>query len=205
MQWNQRQHGSAERQGGRVCREAGGRVTTNMLVRELDLHVPVADARRLEVVVDGLPLFGGAQLAIDTTLVSVLHCDGTARPRTANEDGVVLAIARQRKERTCPELVGPRARARLVVLAGEVAGRWSEETRSFVSQLAKARGRKEPAILRRRAEQAWRMRWMSILGCSAAKAFASSLLNLKAGGADGETPCSHEVMGDFRMSEIDMV
>ena len=111
---------------------------------------------------------GGAQLAIDTTLVSVLHCDGTARPRTANEDGVVLAIARRRKERTCLELVGPHAR--LVVLAGEVAGRWSEETRSFVSQ-----------------------------------AFASSLLNLKAGGADGETPCSHEVMGDFRMSEIDMV
>ena len=59
------------------------------------------------------------------------------RPRTANEDGVVLAIARWRKEWTCPELVGPRARARLVVLAGEVAG-WSEETRSFVSQFAKA-------------------------------------------------------------------
>ena len=87
----------------------------------------------------------------------------------------------------------------------EVAGKWSEETRSFVSKLAKARGRIEPAILRRRAEQAWRMRWMSILGCSAAKAFASSLLNLKAGGADGETFCSHEVMGDFRMSQIDMV
>ena len=49
------------------------------------------------------------------------------------------------------------------------------------------------------------VRWMSILGCSAAKAFASSLLNLKAGGADGETPNSHDVMGDFRMSEIDMV
>ena len=42
---------------------------------ELDLHVPSADARKLDVVVDGLPLFG---LAIDTTLVSVLHCDGIA-------------------------------------------------------------------------------------------------------------------------------
>ena len=29
--------------------------------------------RRLEVVVDGLPLFGGAQLAVDTTLVCALH------------------------------------------------------------------------------------------------------------------------------------
>ena len=94
---------AVESAAARVCREAGGRVTTNMLVRELDLHVPVAYAGRLEVVVDGLPLFVGALLAIDTTLVSVLHCDGTARPRIANEDGVVLAIARQRKERTVPE------------------------------------------------------------------------------------------------------
>ena len=38
-------------------------MTTNVMVRDLDLAVPnAADARRLEVVVDGLPLFGGAQL-----------------------------------------------------------------------------------------------------------------------------------------------
>ena len=54
----------------RVCGEAGGRVTTNVFVRNMDLGVPwAADSRRLEVVVDGLPLFGGVQLA-DTTLVS---------------------------------------------------------------------------------------------------------------------------------------
>ena len=35
------------------------------------------DNRRLEVVVDGLPLFGGSQLAIDTTLVCAMHCDGS--------------------------------------------------------------------------------------------------------------------------------
>ena len=32
----------------------------------------------MEVVADGLPLHGGAQLAIDTTMVSLLHRDGTA-------------------------------------------------------------------------------------------------------------------------------
>ena len=53
----------------RICREAGGRVRTNMFVRDMDLDVPVNDGRRLEVVVDGLPLHGGAQLAVDTT-----HC-----------------------------------------------------------------------------------------------------------------------------------
>ena len=53
----------------RVCREASGRVATNLFVRNMDLGVTRAgDNRRLEVVVDGLPLFGGAQLAVDTTL-----------------------------------------------------------------------------------------------------------------------------------------
>ena len=37
----------------RVCREAGGRVSTNVLVRDLNLPGPVKDARPLEVVVDG--------------------------------------------------------------------------------------------------------------------------------------------------------
>ena len=37
------------------------------------------DGRRLEVVADGLPLHGGAQLAIDTTMVSPLHSNGVAR------------------------------------------------------------------------------------------------------------------------------
>ena len=90
----------------RVCREAGARVSTNVMVRDLDLLAPQAlDGRRLEVVAEGLPLFGGMQLAIDATLVSPLHCDGTARPGAAHIDGVALQVARRRKERTYPELV----------------------------------------------------------------------------------------------------
>ena len=54
----------------RICREAKGRVRTNMFVRDMDLAVlEVPDSRRLGVVVDGLPLRGGAQLALDITLV----------------------------------------------------------------------------------------------------------------------------------------
>ena len=46
----------------RICREAGARVMTNVLVRDLDLNLhDHVDAHRLEIVVDGLPLFGGAQ------------------------------------------------------------------------------------------------------------------------------------------------
>ena len=191
---------SAESAAARVCREAGGRVTLNMMVRDMDLAVPHAhDTRRLEVVADGLPLFGGAQLAIDTTLVSTLHCDGSARRGAAHRDGAALVTARRKKERTYPELIGPHARARLVVFAGEVGGRWSDETRSFLCQLARAKARSEPSILRGRAEQAWRLRWASTLACSAARAFAASLLNLRVGGgADGNVPRTHEVVHEFR-------
>ena len=56
---------------------------------------------------DGLPLFGGAQLEVDATLVSPLHCDRSPMPGADVANGAVLVAARRRKERT---------RARLVVL-----------------------------------------------------------------------------------------
>ena len=46
--------------------------------------------------------------------------------RSAVEDGAALSSARRRKNRTYPELCGPHNRARLVVLAAETGGRWSE-------------------------------------------------------------------------------
>ena len=183
----------------RICREAGGRVGVNTFMRDMDLPVLATDNRRLEVVVDGLPLYGGCQLAIDTTLVCAMHCDGSPHQGAAERDGVVLTAARRRKERRYPELVGPHSRARLVVLAMEVGGRWSSETRSFLAQLAKARSRREVPLLRKRVEQAWRLRWGAILGCAAARAVAASLLELRGSpGADGECPPSHEVVGDHR-------
>ena len=84
-------------------------MTTNRMIRDMDLGVPITDGRRVEVVADGLPLFGGVQLAIDTTLVSALHCDGSPRRGAAHTDGVTLVAARRRKERTYPEFVGPRS------------------------------------------------------------------------------------------------
>ena len=68
-----------------------------------------------------------------------------------------------------------------------------------LSLLAKTKSRSEPRLLKQRAEQAWRPRWRSILGCAAARAFAASLLNLRtAGGADGSTPFVHEVLSEWR-------
>ena len=184
---------AVELAAAKICREAGARVTTNVMVRDLDLATPqqALDGRRLEVVADGLPLFGGVQLAIDTTLVSPVRADGTARRGAAQHDGVA--------RRTYPELVGPRSRARLVVLAREVGGRWSGETSSFLRLLAAAKARPEPPILRKRAECAWRSRWAAILSFAAARAFACSLLNIRGGsGVDGDVPLSHEVMHEWR-------
>ena len=77
----------------------------------------------------------------------------------------------------------------------------SVETRSFLSQLAKARARQEIPLMRKRAEQAWRMRWGAILPCTSARAVASSLLNVQSPvGADGDTLSTHEVERDYRCS-----
>ena len=66
------------------------------MVRDLCYAEPnVADARKLEVVFDGLPLFGRAQLAIDTIIVSTLHANGEAR--RAHEDGGAVFTARHQK------------------------------------------------------------------------------------------------------------
>ena len=91
-----------------------------MMVQDVDLFVlrPRTMDRRLEIVADGLPLFERnwhfIQFLCLHTTVTDLHTEGAA-----NVDLVVQEVLRQKKERTCPELVGPNARCRLVVLAGE--------------------------------------------------------------------------------------
>ena len=80
-----------------------------------------------------------AELSLPSTPLCAPSAETVTRRVMPEEDGAALRRARQRKEKTYPELVGRRVRARLVVLAVEVGGRWSEEARNFLSQLAKAR------------------------------------------------------------------
>ena len=75
-----------ERAAAQVCREAGGRVGVDRYVRDVDLGAFNSfDERRIEVIVDGLTLWHEFQLAVDTTLVSPLHCDCTASERSNHE------------------------------------------------------------------------------------------------------------------------
>ena len=104
-QWRVQEPESAAR------REA--RVVANDLVHDFDLVAPnPRDQRRLEILADGIPLIGGSTCR--------RHNVGVASPLWR----AVLAAARRWQERTYPELSGPRSRARLVVLVGEIGGRW---------------------------------------------------------------------------------
>ena len=139
-----------------------------------DLGLPVfnnVDERRLEVVVDGLPLFRGAQL-----YHSRVTWEGVeAVPRAGRGEG----------------------RARLVVLGGEVGGRFSDETAHFLRSLASAKVHGMSELLKRRAHAALMRRWSSTLGCTAARSYALSLLDRVPAGTE-PIPSIHEVVRDHR-------
>ena len=100
---------------------------------------------------------------------SQFHCDGSPPRGAANIDGPVLECVRHKKETTYPELTGSNARCRLVVLAGETGGRWSE------GLLAKAKAREVEET--RRAVMVVSMGFL--LACASARAFAASLLDVR--------------------------
>ena len=105
-------------------------------------------------------------------------------------DGVALEQTRRQK------IIRPGHHAKLVVVASEVAGRWSEEVASFVRQLTKTRARNERPMLVRRAEQARKLGG-SKLECTATRTFAGSLFDRKlARNVDGEQSSVHDVIGE---------
>ena len=171
----------AEVMAARVCREGGARVRENQFLRDLNVAVPAGDTRKIEVIANGLPFWGGIQVAVDTTVVSALT--GAGLPRS-QRPGKALLDAKRDKERTYPELVAgepPHAeaqvgRCRLLVMAFEVGGRWSQETVDFLWLLAEYRARSSPRLLRRSAQLLFYQRWIGLLACAVQGAYAASLL-----------------------------
>jgi len=79
--------GPFERVAARVCREVGATVATHVLVRDLNVAPARPDEPRIEVIADGLPLVGEAQLALNTALVSPRTAAGirpTAGPKPSS-------------------------------------------------------------------------------------------------------------------------
>eukprot|EP00435_Cladocopium_sp_Y103_P009426 s3763_g2.t1 len=188
-----------ERAAARICREGGARVTTNTRVADLNLeHLFRQDDRRIEVIANGLDLWGGAQLAIDTALVSPLTRDGQPRRRAGAFAGAALHAARRNKERTYPELVTSR-RCRLIVLGIEAGGRWSQEAATFIRLLAKSKARQAPAILQRFVATALIARWSAMLTQAAMQTFAASLLDFDLSAqtnVDGNSPAISQILAE---------
>ena len=168
-------------------------VLENYFLREFNLEgLSDTDGRRLEVVADNLPLWNGAQLGVDATLVSPVRRNGTAYPRAAAEDGVRLTAARKRKEQKYPELLHTR-RCKLVVVAMEVGGRWSEEAWAFLTLLAQAKARTAPKGQKRSTEYCLLRRWSGMIAVAAQTAYAGSLLEE----GTGKNPLCDDVLPDW--------
>ena len=91
------------------------------------------------------------------------------------------------------ELTGEGARARLVVLAAEVGGQWSEETALFLGALVKARAQESHQLLQGRVTAAYIRRWSALLACSLARSFTLSLLEQRpVPSVRADVPSMHE-------------
>ena len=98
----------------RICREAGACVKFNARLRDMNVGVASTE-RNIEVLAQDLPWRCAAGH----------RRDFTEQPNAADVDGAVLLQARTDKEMRYPELMT--GRCRLVVVAIETGGRWSDE------------------------------------------------------------------------------
>ena len=150
------------------------------------------------MVVDDLPLFrvgSASHLAIDTTLGSTFDANGL--PRRVGVDGVAFQVARRRQERRHPEFARHFGRARLVVFAVEVCGRWSQESQSFLSSLVHAKARSVTSLMRKGVCKFSVCVGLFLLlhRCAGCGVFFSGIVWCK---RNGDCPPSCEVERDFR-------
>ena len=114
--------GAPLRAAARMCREAGARVATNVFLRDMNVGLPLAESRRIDVLANGLPLWHGAQVAVDTTLVCPLTRSGEPRQGAEREPGLALQTAANRKRRVVYQNFSPRGGANLQFWALRWAG-----------------------------------------------------------------------------------
>ena len=93
------------------------------------------------MIVDGLSLYHGKQLAVDATIVCALGGNGKSHEGCSEEDGIAMTRVRKRKEDRYPELVGRRTRAKLV---GVCYGSWWEMERRVLEMFGSTSTRSCP-------------------------------------------------------------
>eukprot|EP00435_Cladocopium_sp_Y103_P075725 s5_g63.t1 len=170
----------------------------------MNLAPPVSDGRQIEVLAQGLPLWHGAQLAVDATLTSPVGRAGAARHAAATTPGDAIQRATARKRTSVyPEFTHNR-RCRLVVVALETGGRWGREAVDLVRALAHAKARGTPPWLRHTTVGAYVQRWSALLSVATLRAFAASFLDPPLPAldeVDGPPPPFHDLLADTRYAD----
>ena len=69
-------------------------------------------------------------------------------------------------------------RCKLVVMAMETGGRWSEESVEMLWELSHAAAQEAPSLMRFQVALTWERRWTRMLSVTCATAFAASLVEL---------------------------
>ena len=99
------------------------------------------------------------------------------------------------KARTYPELAGSTF-VRLVTVACETEGRWSEACIDMLRSLATARSRSAPTVTRHSARAYWHRRWRTLLSVAQQDSLAATLIDdvpSDLDGVDGAAPDEVEV------------
>ena len=104
-----------------------------------------------------------------------LTCQGEDHTHAADTDGAMLTKARADKEEVYTELATS-GRCKLIVMAMETGGRWSEESVAVLRELTHAKAQEAPSFKRFSVGLMWERRWTRILAVTCATAFAASLV-----------------------------
>ena len=159
----------------RILREAGIRLRENVYLRDTTLpNIDPADNRRIEIVATGLPANKGIPLAIDATLVSPLHADGSPLDNAVSAPGTALRNAERGKRMTYPELVTSPF-LRLYTVATEIGGRQNRNATDLLIYASHYRARNDPPVLRSASARAWQQRWQTMLSVTVQDALVATL------------------------------
>ena len=163
-----------EKTWARVLRESGARVREHVYLRDAALpNVDPEDGGNIEIVATGLCAARGVPLAVDATLVSPLHSDGTPFPHADTSPGVALSRAESTKARTYPELVNS-SLLRLWTVAHGIGGRLNGQGAQLLTEAAHTWAMSEPSVLRRTAARNWRTRWTTLLSVAVQDSLAAT-------------------------------
>ena len=169
--------GPIEKVWARILREAKARVRENVMLRDTAVpNIDPSDGRRIEVVASGLPVAHGVPVAVDATMVSPLHADGSAWEQAAWRPGHSFKRAYKDKCKTYPELCSS-STLQLRVAAVETGGRLCKEAIELIETAAHARASSDPQPLRRQTARSWRARWLAMLGIACQDALAATLVS----------------------------